>query len=264
MRASWAACHTAFGLRRALGRASSRNTGQDPGELGQRQHVTGKVQAPVPQRPLGHRADPAPGQAPRRPAHRVDQHELADPVGEPVGQGDGHPAPERVADDQRRPVDPDRAHEGVDPLGVAGEATSRPGAGGRCRRTRAGRAPRPGSPSPRAGAGAGGRSAPTGPSRGGTAPEAPRPPRRRRPPARPRWPVSRPGDRPVRVTWAAPSLVNGTGRPPSPVRTRLTADSRRPTLAPAAGQPARRASTAFRSISFRPPQMPCGSRICSA
>ena len=233
---------------------------QDPGELGQRQHVAGKVQAPVPQRPLRHRAHPAPGHAPRGSPHGVDQHQLPHPLGEPVGHGDGHPAAERMTDDEGRAVDPHRVHEGVDPLGVPGEGGLAPRQVGGAAEAGQGRRPHPT---------AHGHQAAKGPAVGvlreapaveehhgkagarhaiGSAPPVDTGPF----PDQVIDPFGRRGQRHRRSTVPAPPCVRGAWL------------RRRPTPAPAPGQPARRARTAFRSISFRPPQMPCGSRICSA
>ena len=95
--------------------------GEHLGEVGDRQEVAREVDAPVPQRPIGHRAQGRTTPSPRRPADRVDEHQRAHAVGEVVCDLDCDATSERMPDEEHRLLRVDRFEEGVDPARVARE-----------------------------------------------------------------------------------------------------------------------------------------------
>ena len=119
-RAMFATFTTEPGLRTRLGSASSRMTGSTRVAWRIGQTSDGEVEAPVPQRPLGDRRQhlaPLPGRA----ADRVHEHEGADDVGVVVGEPDRHAATEGVADDDHLLLHADGPEELLEPGRVARE-----------------------------------------------------------------------------------------------------------------------------------------------
>ena len=261
-----------------VGHPHDRAAGCGPGSAGRPRRITGstrvawrigqtsrrEVQAPVPQRPLGDRGEhlaPLPGRA----ADRVDQHERADTVGVVVGDADGHAAAEGVPDHHHLLLEPDGPHELLQPAPRSRRAW-------KSLRGRSGVPPKPGQ---RGGADL---AALLGqplqhrlvgvlaerPAVQRTRPADPRRPRRRTPAGPgPRCASRRPGAaRGARASPASPGLspvvassaLAGLGLRRSPGLTPRSQAVEAPCWA----------EQLLRSISFRPPQIPWGSRIVRA